>query len=86
MYTIEWKRKAAKNLEKIPKEIASKIREKIAALVKDPRPPGCQKLEGYEDSYRIRQGDYRVVYTLEEDRLIVTIIDVAPRSSIYRNL
>ena len=55
----------------------------ILALAEDPRPHGWQKLTG-EDKYRIRQGDYRVVYTIEDAVVTVTVVRVAHRSDVYR--
>jgi len=55
----------------------------IRQLAEDSRPPGCQKLSG-RDRYRIRQGPYRIVYSIEDDRLIVYVVKVGHRSDVYR--
>ena len=60
-----------------------RILVRIKALADDPHPPGCEKLAGQE-SYRIRQGNYRVVYTIDDDRVIVEIVRVGHRSDVYR--
>lgn len=60
------------------------IRE-IESLASNPRPPGCKKLKGH-DLYRVRKGDWRIVYQVRDDQLIIVIIEVATRSNVYRNL
>jgi mRNA interferase RelE/StbE len=57
--------------------------ERIRSLADDPRPPGCQKLSGSE-KYRVRQGSYRIVYTIKDDRLIILVIRIAHRRAVYR--
>jgi mRNA interferase RelE/StbE len=57
---------------------------RIRSLATDPRPPGCQKLSG-ADKYRVRQGRYRIVYRIEDDRLIITVIRVGHRRDVYRH-
>jgi mRNA interferase RelE/StbE len=58
----------------------------ILGLAGDPHPPGSKKLEGAGDLYRIRVGDYRVLYTVEHDRLVVLVVDIGNRRDIYRSL
>ena len=83
-YRIELKASAAKEIEKLSnKSDRRRIVARIARLADDPRPPGSQKLSGKED-YRIRQGVYRIVYRIEDDRLIVTIVKVGHRRDVYR--
>ena len=83
-YKIELKRSAAKEIDKIKqKKDRQRIVARIAALADDPRPPGSQKLTGQE-SYRIRQGDYRIIYEIEDDRLIVVVVKVGHRRDVYR--
>ena len=83
-YSVELRRSAAKEIDKIKdKKGRQRIVDRIAALADDPRPPGCQKLAGQE-SYRIRQGVYRIVYTIEDDHLVVTVVKVAHRRDVYR--
>lgn len=84
-YRIEVKRSAAKEIEKIKnKRDRRRIIDRIAALAHDPRPPGCTKLTG-QDSYRIRQGAYRIVYEIEDDRLVITVVKVGHRRDVYRS-
>lgn len=56
---------------------------RIAALAEDPRPAGVEKLSG-DDKYRIRQGDYRILYLIEDDMLVITIVRVGNRRDVYR--
>ena len=83
-YRIELKRSAAKEIEKIEnKRDRRRIVERIAGLSEDPRPSGCQKLSGQE-AYRIRQGKYRIIYTIADARLVVEIVKVGHRRDVYR--
>ena len=65
------------------KKLRRLIVARIEALSEDPRPPGCEKLTGREQ-YRVRQGVYRIVYGIEDDRLVVYVVKVGHRSSVYR--
>lgn len=83
-FRILIKRSAAKEIEAISrKKDRQRIVRRIGQLAEDPRPPGCQKLSGL-DRYRIRLGPYRIVYTIEDDRLIVYVVKVGHRSDVYR--
>jgi mRNA interferase RelE/StbE len=64
---------AQKQLNKLPNVIATRIEDKMMELKQDPRPPGCKKLKG-RDAWRIRIGDYRDIYQIHDERLIVTVI------------
>jgi len=70
------------SLKPIPKKDVERILRRTHSLAEDPRPFGCQKLAG-QDSYRIRQGNYRIIYTIEDDRLIVIVVRVGDRKDIY---
>jgi len=82
-YEISIKKSAVKELEDIPKKELQKIIKKITSLSSDPRPQGSQKLSQREQ-YRIRQGDYRIIYSVQDDDLTVHIIKVGHRKEIYR--
>ena len=83
-YKLVIKRSAAKELEAVgSRRERRRIVVKIRSLAVDPRPPGCQKLSGSE-KYRVRQGSYRIVYAIEDDRLVVTVVRVAHRREVYR--
>ena len=78
-YTITFARAARKEIEKI-----NKIFPKIEALVNEPRPRGCKKLHGEENLWRIRVGDYRVVYAIYDEKQLIDIIAVRHRSEAYK--
>jgi mRNA interferase RelE/StbE len=83
-YKLRIKKSAAKELEAIPrKSDRRRIVSRIEALAENPRPNGCKKLSGSE-RYRIRQGSYRVVYAIEDDLLVVYVVKIADRKSVYR--
>ena len=75
---------AAKELDALPrKKDRRAVVDRILALAEEPRPPGCVKLSGVEALYRVRQGPYRVVYTIEGDQLVVIVIRIADRKEVY---
>ena len=81
-YKIEFKRSVWKDLDKLQKADRRRILRRIQELADDPRPPQCQKLTGME-RYRVRQGDYRILYSIEDDRLIVVVVKVGHRREVY---
>lgn len=84
-YQVEISESAERSLEKIAKKDRLKILEKIDLLEQDPSPSKCIKLKGYKEVlYRIRIGDYRVVYSIKQDLLIVLIVEIGHRRDIYR--
>jgi mRNA interferase RelE/StbE len=83
-YALEFLSRAQKALRRLPKDAAIRVSKAIESLAIEPRPPGCKKLEAAEDQYRIRVGNYRVVYRIYDDRLLVLIIDLGDRKDIYR--
>ena len=82
-YKVVIKRSAIKELEAIPKKELSRIMERIGTLAEDPRPEGSRKLSG-EEKYRIRQGNYRILYAVEDDILTVYVVKAAHRKDVYR--
>ncbi len=82
-YKIEIKKTAVKELNHLPPNDLKKIIKSIQNLVIDPRPSGCKKLTG-EEKYRIRIGNYRVLYMIEDDILIVYIVKIGHRRDVYR--
>ncbi|MEX2605800.1 MAG: type II toxin-antitoxin system RelE/ParE family toxin [Kiritimatiellia bacterium] len=83
-YKVRFARSAEKDLRRIDKPRIPSVVEAIEALEKDPRPDGCKKLTGSGASYRIRVGDYRVIYTVEDTIRIVEIGRVRHRKDVYR--
>ena len=82
-YKILIKLSAKKELEKLPKKDLQKIIVKIQDLSSDPRPIGSEKLSG-DDKYRLRQGNYRIVYSIEDEQLIIFVVKIGHRRDIYR--
>ena len=82
-YKVTFKKSVAKDLRLIPNNDIRKILSKIDALSENPRAEGCIKLSGQEN-YRVRQGIYRIVYEIRDEFLIVNVIKLAHRSSVYK--
>jgi mRNA interferase RelE/StbE len=83
-YSITFARPARKELERLHEPLCSRILERIEALAWVPRPAGCRKLEGRENLWRIRVGDYRVVYSIEDQNRLIDIIAIGHRGDVYR--
>ncbi|MEA5600124.1 type II toxin-antitoxin system RelE/ParE family toxin [Nostoc sp. UHCC 0252] len=84
-YQIELSNKAAKQLKKLSADIRDKINEKILELADNPRPSGVVKLENTGNKYRIRVGNYRILYEIQDDVLIVKVVRVGHRRDVYRD-
>ncbi|MBE8987673.1 type II toxin-antitoxin system RelE family toxin [Nostoc sp. LEGE 12450] len=84
-YQIELSNKAAKQLKKLSVDIRDKINEKILELADNPRPNGVVKLENTGNKYRIRVGNYRILYEIQDDVLIVKVVRVGHRKDVYRD-
>jgi mRNA interferase RelE/StbE len=83
-YELAFRKSVAKDLRAFPKQDVKRIMQRIRSLADDPRPPGCEKLSGQE-RYRLRQGAYRIVYEIEDDRLTVLIVKVGHRRDVHRS-
>jgi mRNA interferase RelE/StbE len=83
-YRIEIKSSAAKELEKLPRKMIPRVVAAINGLAENPRPQGVKKLVGFERTYRIRVGDYRVLYDIFEKKLIIEIIRIRHRKNVYK--
>jgi mRNA interferase RelE/StbE len=83
-YKIEWKNSAYKELQKLPRPMIAKVVAAVSDLANDPLPHGCKKLVGSEYTYRIRVGDYRVVYEVFGNRLIIEIVRVRHSKDVYK--
>jgi mRNA interferase RelE/StbE len=84
-YRLSIKRTASKELQAVSdKETLAKLIEKIKSLAVDPRPQGSEKLAGRSDLYRVRQGNYRVVYSVDDRDRLVDIVKVGHRRDVYR--
>ena len=85
MYTISFKESANKELQKLPKNVIAKIIPVIERLANNPRPSGCKKLEGAKENiYKVRVGDYRVIYLIEDIIKVVEIRKIGHRKEVYR--
>ena len=80
---IKIKQSAKKELLKSPKRELQKVTNKILSLSENPRPSGVEKLSG-DDKYRIRQGNYRIIYSIHDEQLIITVVKIGHRRDIYR--
>lgn len=82
-YKVLIKPSAVKEIERIPKKDRIRVVERIQGLAHNPRPPGCEKLSD-QDRYRVRQGDYRIVFSIDDGAGTVLIVMVAHRREVYR--
>ena len=83
-YEVRISQTAAKQLRKLPQEDQERVAAKASSLATDPRPAGTHKLRGYEDVWRVRVGPYRILYSVADAEVIVIVLKVGHRSSIYR--
>ena len=83
-YQVTFARSARKELQALQHDLAERILTAIEELASDPRPPGCRKLRDSGDLWRIRVGDYRVVYSIDDRERLVDVVLVRHRSDVYR--
>ena len=83
-YRIEIKSSAAKELEKLPRQMVSRVVAAIKGLAENPYPQGVRKLAGFEHTYRVLVGDYRILYDVLDKRLVVEIIRIRHRKDAYK--
>ena len=81
-YTVNIARSAQKQLDKAPRNMQGRLRSAIDALAREPRPPGCKKLVG-RDAWRIREGDWRIIYQIRDRILEVEVIELGHRKDVY---
>jgi mRNA interferase RelE/StbE len=84
-YEVKFTKGARKMFKKLSQELQDRIQPKIDELAIEPRPNGVKKLQGEENTYRIRVSDYRVIYDIFDDVLLVSVIDIGHRSKVYKN-
>jgi mRNA interferase RelE/StbE len=82
-YRLEFTPGADRQFRKLPKNIQTRLKPHIDALTQNPRPSGAEKLTG-EDAYRLRVGDYRVLYEVYDKRLLVLVVKIGHRREVYR--
>jgi len=83
VYSIFFKDSVRKDLDSIPKNDLQRIIERIGSLAEQPRPMGCEKLSGQE-KYRLRQGNYRIIYSIQDANLTIWVVKVGHRREVYR--
>ena len=84
IYRVELKRAALRALRRLPKNLVTRLQREIDALASNPRPRGCIRMKGNEELYRIKVGDWRIIYAIFDDVLLVLVVDVGSRQGIYR--
>lgn len=84
MYRVEFTAKAAREVRKLPRPIKKRVVEAAEALAAEPRPHGSRKLVGEENAWRIRVGNYRVIYEVLDDLLLITVVRAGHRREVYR--
>jgi mRNA interferase RelE/StbE len=85
-YRVEISPRAQRDLKRLPRDVLVRLRSRIDSLAAAPRPHGVEKLTDQEDIYRVREGDYRILYRMKGDELLVLVVRVGDRKDIYRRL
>ena len=85
-YLVKFKPSAERQLRKVPPDQLRRIAAKIDSLAGDPRPPGVEVLEARERLFRVRTGDYRIVYQIQDSALLVLVVKIGNRREVYRKL
>jgi mRNA interferase RelE/StbE len=83
-YSVEVKPSARKELEALSDDLLARIVQRLDSLREAPRPPGCKKLKGHQDHWRIRVGDWRVVYLIDDAAKLVSVTRIAHRREVYK--
>ncbi|MGJ8634068.1 MAG: type II toxin-antitoxin system RelE family toxin [Luteolibacter sp.] len=83
-FRIEWRKSTRKDLRKIDRQVVPRIIDAVEALAENPYPAGSTKLTGSENAYRIRVGDYRVLYEIYDEELVVEVVKAGHRRDVYR--
>jgi mRNA interferase RelE/StbE len=84
MYQVEFASRAQRMFRNLTADVQRRLDPALQGLRQDPRPPGCKKLSGDESVWRIRVGDYRIVYQIQDNELLVLVVKVGHRRDIYR--
>jgi mRNA interferase RelE/StbE len=85
-YRVQFLPRAERDLAGLPRDVQERIEAKIQLLAANPRPPGVEKLAGQGSLYRVRAGDYRIVYSVIDDVLLVLVVRIGHRGEVYREL
>ncbi|MEH2317556.1 type II toxin-antitoxin system RelE family toxin [Nostoc sp.] len=84
-YQVQISKSASKQIKKLPVDIQERLESRIQQLAQDPRPDGVGKLKNGENRYRIRVSDYRILYQISDDVLVVTVVRVGHRREVYKD-
>ena len=84
MYEIRLTKRAERQLSRLVPEVQVRLQLAIDALDENPRPDGVKKFKGKDSQYRIRVGDYRIIYTIEDQRLLIVVVQLGTRSNVYK--
>ncbi len=82
-FRIEITRTAEKQLKKLSSEAQKRISQAILLLAEDAYPPGCKKMHGFDDTFRIRVGNYRIIYMVNDKTIVITVLKIGHRKEIY---
>lgn len=83
-YTVEFSTAARRQFRKLPRNVQTIIQHEVDALADEPRPHGVEKMSGEDNAYRVRVGDYRIVYEIHDAVLVVVVVRVGHRREVYR--
>ncbi len=84
-YSIQYKASALKEIKRLDPQIRKRVRNRIAGLAEDPRPAGAKKIVGSHNAWRLREGDWRIIYEIHDDALVVQVVKIGSRGQIYRD-
>jgi mRNA interferase RelE/StbE len=82
-YSVQVKPSARKELEALPDNVLARVVQRLESLCHAPRPTGCKKLKGYKDQWRVRVGDWRVVYIIDDAAKLISVTRIAHRREVY---
>ena len=85
-YTIIIDKPVQSTLRRLPRDLQARLGKEMLKLETAPKPPRSKQLQGFKDTYRLRVGDWRIIYVIEDERLIITVIRIGPRGDVYRGL
>jgi mRNA interferase RelE/StbE len=83
-YKVELSATAEKQFRKLQRQVQLRLARVIKGLATDPRPRGCRRLQGYDDVYRVRAGIHRIIYSIEDRRLLIIMLKIGHRKDVYR--
>ncbi|MBI2320539.1 MAG: type II toxin-antitoxin system RelE/ParE family toxin [Chloroflexi bacterium] len=85
-YRVEFSRRADRDFRALARQVQERLRQRIDALERNPRPVGAARLSAQDPLYRIRAGDYRIIYAVRDDILLVLVVQVGHRRDVYRRI